>query len=111
MPTVGDRVIIEGNKVGQQRREGTLVESIGSLIKVRWADGTESMFTPGAGSVRYESSNGKEAAKAAKTPAKAASTKGVKMGAKPAPKVTKKRTTEAKPVAKAKTAKAKAKKK
>ncbi len=65
MPKVGDRVIVEGNKVGQQRREGTLLQTVGSLIKVRWGDGTESMFTPGAGAVRFETGNGKAPKQAA----------------------------------------------
>src|ERR1041384_5203541 len=65
MPKAGDRVIVEGNKVGQQRREGTLVETVGSLIKVRWTDGSESLFTPGAGSVRFEAGNGSGGAKPA----------------------------------------------
>jgi len=82
MPKTGDRVIIEGTKLGQLRREGTLVEQIGTLLKVRWSDGAESLITPGAGSVRFEPGRGrnskptakKAAAKkpAAKTASKAA---------------------------------------
>lgn len=82
MPKTGDRVIIEGNKIGQMRREGTLVETIGSLIKVRWTDGTESLFTPAAGSVRFESGNGKTKAAAGKKPAKPAATATPKAKAK-----------------------------
>lgn len=79
MPKPGDRVIIDGTKLGAVRREGTLVEQIGTLIKVRWGDGTESLLTPGAGSVRYEPGRGAKTngAKkpAAMTPAKKATAK------------------------------------
>lgn len=61
MPKVGDRVIVEGNKIGSPRREGTLIGTAGPLINVRWDDGTVSMFTPGAGSVAFESGRGKTA--------------------------------------------------
>jgi hypothetical protein len=54
MPKVGDYVIIESTKVGAQRREGNLVGVVGSLLKVQWIDGTESVISPGAGSVRIE---------------------------------------------------------
>jgi len=53
MPKVGDRVIIEGAKIGQQRREGSLVGITGSLLNVRWIDGTSSLLTPGAGSITF----------------------------------------------------------
>lgn len=53
MPKPGDRVVVEGSKVGGGRREGTLVETVGSLIKVRWTDGGETMMAPGAGAVRF----------------------------------------------------------
>jgi hypothetical protein len=52
MPKVGDYVIIEGTKVGAVRREGNLVGIVGSLLKVQWIDGTESVISPGAGSFR-----------------------------------------------------------
>jgi hypothetical protein len=72
MPKVGDYVIIEGTKVGAQRREGNLVGIVGSLLRIQWTDGSESMISPGAGSIRIEpragSSKGssKKAAPAAK---------------------------------------------
>lgn len=75
MPKVGDRVIIQGGKVGGARREGTLLGQVGSLMKVRWVDGSESLFSPGAGAVEFLPGNGKSkaAGKAAtKTAAKAA---------------------------------------
>lgn len=75
MPKPGDRVIIDGTKLGAVRREGTLVEQIGTLIKVRWGDGTESLLTPGAGSVRYEPGRGAKANGAKKSAAKATAKK------------------------------------
>lgn len=81
MPKPGDRVVVEGSKVGGGRREGTLVETVGSLIKVRWVDGGETLMAPGAGAVTFLSGSGKAAkgsssskkpaAKAAKSTAKA----------------------------------------
>ncbi|HEX9775929.1 MAG TPA: DUF1918 domain-containing protein [Actinomycetota bacterium] len=62
MPKVGDRVIIEGQKLGQVRREGKLLERVGTLLKIRWNDGSESLLTPGAGTIRFEPSSGKGAA-------------------------------------------------
>ena len=73
MPKPGDRVVIEGTKVGGGRREGTLVEMSGPLMRVRWEDGGESYIAPGAGSVRFLAGNSKSTAKktAAKPAAKA----------------------------------------
>lgn len=78
MPKVGDRVVVEGNKLGQPRRVGTVAGLAGSLLTVRWEDGTQSIMTPGAGAVSFESGSGnrggakkpaakKAAPKAAKT--------------------------------------------
>ena len=73
MPNPGDRVLIEGTKLGQPRREGELLETIGSLMKIRWSDGTESLLTPGAGTIRFE----KAGRRAKKAPAKRAPAKKV----------------------------------
>jgi hypothetical protein len=54
MPKIGDYVIIEGTKVGASRREGNLVGMVGSLMKIQWIDGTESMISPGAGAIRVQ---------------------------------------------------------
>jgi len=80
MPKPGDRVVIEGTKVGGGRREGTLVEMSGPLMRVRWEDGGESYIAPGAGSVRFlagsaKSSATKAASKASKPAAKAKTAK------------------------------------
>ncbi len=79
MPKVGDYVIIEGTKVGASRREGNLVGIVGSLMKIQWIDGTESMISPGAGSIRIEpraaSSSGKASSKKAPAQTKKAQKK------------------------------------
>ena len=66
MPKTGDRIVVEGTKVGGGRREGTLVGTVGSLLKVRWDDGGETIMAPGAGAVRFMAGS----AKAATTPKK-----------------------------------------
>ena len=69
MAKPGDRVVVEGTKVGGGRREGTLVEMSGSLMRVRWNDGVETYMAPGAGAVRFLPGSGRSAsdAKSAKT--------------------------------------------
>lgn len=53
---VGDRIIVESEKVGQREREGTILEiieaSYGTRFRVRWDDEHESTFRPAAGSAR-----------------------------------------------------------
>lgn len=66
MPKVGDRVIIAASRVGAQRREGSFLGMTGRLIRVRWADGTESLLSPGAGAVTFEPRGGGKAADGAK---------------------------------------------
>ena len=75
MPKPGDRVVVEGTKMGGARREGILVSQAGSLIKVRWNDGGETMMAPGAGAVTFLSGKAKPAAAKATTKAKAAAPK------------------------------------
>ncbi|MEX2554067.1 MAG: DUF1918 domain-containing protein [Actinomycetota bacterium] len=77
MPKPGDRVVVEGSKVGGGRREGTLVETLGSLIKVRWTDGGETIMAPGAGSVSFLPGSAK-AAKHSAVPKKKAAKPAVK---------------------------------
>jgi hypothetical protein len=47
---VGDRIIVEGSKVGQRRRDGEIVEVIDvpgpRHYRVRWSDGHECIFFP-----------------------------------------------------------------
>ncbi|MHB8512825.1 MAG: DUF1918 domain-containing protein [Actinomycetota bacterium] len=75
MPKVGDRVVVEGSKVGGARREGTLLKIVGSMIQVRWSDGSETLFSPGAGTVQYSAGNGKAAKSASKPDAKSSGKK------------------------------------
>jgi len=55
-PNVGDRIVVESEKVGRPAREGVVLEVIdadyGVRYRVAWADGHESTFRPSAGSVR-----------------------------------------------------------
>lgn len=52
---VGDRVVVESERVGQAAREGEILEVLGTAsevhYRVRWQDGHESYFFPSAGSV------------------------------------------------------------
>lgn len=49
----GDRLVIEGNKLGQARRSGEVVRVEGKpthqRLWVRWDDGHESLVMPGPG--------------------------------------------------------------
>ncbi|OGN86834.1 MAG: hypothetical protein A2X23_02285 [Chloroflexi bacterium GWC2_73_18] len=53
---VGDRIVVESEKVGQAAREGEILEVVeapyGTKYRVRWDDGHESTFRPSAGSAR-----------------------------------------------------------
>jgi len=53
---VGDRIIVESEKVGTAAREGEIVgvaaSRLGVNYDVRWADGHQSSFRPSAGSCR-----------------------------------------------------------
>ncbi len=53
---VGDRIIVESERVGQRPREGEILELLPSTTavhyRVRWDDGHESTFWPHAGSAR-----------------------------------------------------------
>ena len=76
MPKPGDRVVVEGTKVGGGRREGTLLELSGSLMRVRWEDGGETFMAPGAGAVRFETGSARaKTAGAAKPKPKAPAAK------------------------------------
>ncbi len=79
---VGDRLIVESEKVGTKPRVGEILEvsesSLGVRYSVRWEDGHESTFRPAAGSTRVES--------AVKTAPKAAVGTAPKTAVGPAPK-------------------------
>lgn len=49
MVEVGDRVLVESEKVGSAARGGVVEDT---LITVRWDSGSESVFVPSAGSLQ-----------------------------------------------------------
>jgi Domain of unknown function (DUF1918) len=49
MVSVGDRVLVESEKVGSVTRSGVVVAVDGRLITVRWDSGSQSVFIPSAG--------------------------------------------------------------
>jgi Domain of unknown function (DUF1918) len=51
MVSIGDRVLIESEKVGSATRSGVVTAVEGSLITVRWDTGSSSVFIPSAGSL------------------------------------------------------------
>jgi hypothetical protein len=51
MVEVGDRVLVESQKVGNVTRSGVVTAVDGRLITVRWDSGAESVFVPSAGSL------------------------------------------------------------
>jgi len=56
MAKIGDRVLVESEKVGTPPRTGVVTGMNGELLTVKWDDGTESSFLPAAGSLRLVSS-------------------------------------------------------
>ncbi|MDF2741436.1 MAG: hypothetical protein K0S88_2806 [Actinomycetia bacterium] len=61
MVEVGDRVLVESEKVGSVTRSGVVTAVDGRLITVRWDAGSQSVFVPSAGSLQvtgHESSAG-----------------------------------------------------
>ena len=49
MVDVGDRVLVESEKVGAVTRSGVVTDVDGRLITVRWDSGSTSTFVPSAG--------------------------------------------------------------
>lgn len=52
MVQIGDRVLIESEKVGDPARSGVVTSVSEHLMGIRWSDGSESSFAPSAGSLR-----------------------------------------------------------
>jgi uncharacterized protein DUF1918 len=52
MVEVGDRILVESEKVGSATRTGVVTAVDDHLITVRWDSGSESVFVPSAGSLR-----------------------------------------------------------
>jgi hypothetical protein len=59
---VGDRIVVESDKVGVHAREGEILEVIphdsGTEYVVRWSDGHESSIRPHGGTARIEPRDG-----------------------------------------------------
>jgi hypothetical protein len=55
---VGDRIVLESERVGQKDRAGEILEvtesPLGDNLRVRWDDGHESEIRPKAGSARIK---------------------------------------------------------
>jgi hypothetical protein len=51
---VGDRIVVESEKVGVPPRRGEVIELTGNMLTVRWEDDEQSTFVPSAGSLRVE---------------------------------------------------------
>lgn len=55
--SVGDRIVVESERVGQPTREGVVEEVLSSnplRVRARWDDGHVSIFVPEAGVVRVQ---------------------------------------------------------
>jgi hypothetical protein len=89
MPEVGDRVRTHATKVDQPPREGVVTSVSGSLLRIKWSTGEETVMVPGPGSVAVIGKVRKSPSKKAAAPAKAAkSTKSAPKGKKAAKKPT-----------------------
>jgi hypothetical protein len=52
MVQIGDQVVLESERVGQPSQTGVITGTHGQLLNVRWDNGKESSFIPGAGALR-----------------------------------------------------------
>lgn len=84
MARKGDLIVVNARRVGGPAREGEIIKVIeGDLrvqYRVRWNDGHESLFAPGAGAARIEPARdrkktGSEGTEPKKSPAKASTAK------------------------------------
>jgi hypothetical protein len=61
----GDRLVVESEKIGRPGREGVILEVLkglgGAHYRVRWNDGHESTYYPGASGYRILQTAKKEA--------------------------------------------------
>jgi hypothetical protein len=56
-PKVGDRIVVESERVAQSARIGVIEEVIRKdppRVRVRWDDGHESVLAPSAGAAAFE---------------------------------------------------------
>ena len=93
MARKGDLIVVNPQRVGAPPREGEIIEVIeGDLrvqYRVRWNDGHESLFAPGAGAARIDpvrdrKNAGSEGTETKKSPAKAATARKSRAKATPA---------------------------
>jgi hypothetical protein len=59
---VGNRIVVEAEKVAQPARRGVIEEILQAQpprYRVRWDDGHESIISPAAGAARIEQSGGR----------------------------------------------------
>jgi hypothetical protein len=57
--SAGNRIVVESERVGQSPREGTVEEVMSGSplrVRVRWDDGSVSIFAPNAGAARVQPS-------------------------------------------------------
>jgi len=110
----GDLIVVNARAVGGSPREGEIIEVIeGELrvrYRVRWNDGHESLFAPGAGVARIEPARGGEKTSSKgtapkKSPAKAPTARKSTAGKTTAKKASGKTATTKMPTAKASTPK------
>jgi hypothetical protein len=52
MVEVGDRVVVESERVGIAERRGTVIGFSGHMLRIHWDDDGESLLMPGAGALR-----------------------------------------------------------
>jgi hypothetical protein len=52
MAQIGDRVVLESERVGQPSQAGVITGTHGQLLHVRWDSGKESTFIPSAGALQ-----------------------------------------------------------
>jgi hypothetical protein len=56
--SVGDRIVVESEKVGQQSRTGVVEQVLGEdpqRLRVRWDDGRTTILSPSSGAARFAS--------------------------------------------------------
>ncbi len=54
MVDIGDRIVVESEKVGAPPRRGEVIAVSGQMLTVHWDGGEQSTFVPSAGSLRVE---------------------------------------------------------
>ena len=114
MAKKGDLIVVNPSRVGGPAREGKIIEVIeGDLrvhYRVRWNDGHESLFAPGAGAARIEPARDRkktrsEGTEPKRSPAKASTARKSTVRKSTAMTTTTKKSTAEKSTAKKSTAK------